>query len=240
MANAPARRPEWERRAAPMSISAPRSSPAATAATTPTTAPSAPRSPSPTEATSSRPAAHRHVPGQLAARQDFLADPARQHDLLRDARSGSGGKPDRGRRPGAGSLLAGLHDAVLGQRRARRHRRALGVHPSRRHLSRFARRHRAGAGDLHQQAEQATGETIDHYVAIGGGAASDLWCQILADATARPVSPLHDGRSLVARRRDGGGERLRMVPDARRLIGGNGGRDHAHLRAGSQAQRALR
>ncbi|HET6160269.1 MAG TPA: FGGY-family carbohydrate kinase [Dongiaceae bacterium] len=38
------------------------------------------------------------------------------------------------------------------------------------------------------QAEQATGVKIDRYVAIGGGAASDLWGQILADATARPVS----------------------------------------------------
>ncbi|HEV8391001.1 MAG TPA: FGGY-family carbohydrate kinase, partial [Dongiaceae bacterium] len=37
------------------------------------------------------------------------------------------------------------------------------------------------------QAEQATRVKIDRYVAIGGGAASDLWAQILADATARPV-----------------------------------------------------
>src|SRR4029079_9790605 len=33
---------------------------------------------------------------------------------------------------------------------------------------------------------QAT-RPIDHYVAIGGGAASDLWCQIIADATGRKV-----------------------------------------------------
>ena len=37
------------------------------------------------------------------------------------------------------------------------------------------------------KAEQATGSRIDRYVAIGGGAASDLWSQIIADATARPV-----------------------------------------------------
>ena len=37
------------------------------------------------------------------------------------------------------------------------------------------------------QAELATGAKIDRYVAIGGGAASNLWSQILADATARPV-----------------------------------------------------
>jgi len=30
-------------------------------------------------------------------------------------------------------------------------------------------------------------EPIDHFVAIGGGAASDLWCQIIADATGRKV-----------------------------------------------------
>ncbi|MDQ7251706.1 FGGY-family carbohydrate kinase [Dongia sedimenti] len=35
--------------------------------------------------------------------------------------------------------------------------------------------------------EQATGTDIDHFVAIGGGAASDLWVQILADATGRAV-----------------------------------------------------
>jgi sugar (pentulose or hexulose) kinase len=35
--------------------------------------------------------------------------------------------------------------------------------------------------------ERATGTAIDHFVAIGGGAASDLWVQILADATGRAV-----------------------------------------------------
>ena len=33
----------------------------------------------------------------------------------------------------------------------------------------------------------ATGVDIDHFVAIGGGASSDLWAQILADTAARPV-----------------------------------------------------
>jgi xylulokinase len=37
------------------------------------------------------------------------------------------------------------------------------------------------------RAVAATGVDIDHFVAIGGGAASDLWLQILADATARPI-----------------------------------------------------
>src|SRR5205814_8432904 len=35
-----------------------------------------------------------------------------------------------------------------------------------------------------------SGEAIDHYVAIGGGAASDLWCQILADASGLAVNRL--------------------------------------------------
>lgn len=39
------------------------------------------------------------------------------------------------------------------------------------------------------QISQAGG-AIDHYVAIGGGASSDLWCQILADASNRPVHRL--------------------------------------------------
>lgn len=37
------------------------------------------------------------------------------------------------------------------------------------------------------RAVDATGVDIDHYVAIGGGASSDLWAQIIADACARPV-----------------------------------------------------
>jgi xylulokinase len=35
--------------------------------------------------------------------------------------------------------------------------------------------------------EDATGMRVKEFVAIGGGAASDLWCQIMADATARTV-----------------------------------------------------
>ena len=35
--------------------------------------------------------------------------------------------------------------------------------------------------------QAGSGQTIDHYVAVGGGAASDLWMQILADATGVPV-----------------------------------------------------
>jgi sugar (pentulose or hexulose) kinase len=36
----------------------------------------------------------------------------------------------------------------------------------------------------------AVTEPIDHFVAIGGGAKSDLWCQIVADASGRPVKRL--------------------------------------------------
>jgi xylulokinase len=35
--------------------------------------------------------------------------------------------------------------------------------------------------------ETATGEQVHKFVAVGGGAASELWCQIIADATVKPV-----------------------------------------------------
>lgn len=35
--------------------------------------------------------------------------------------------------------------------------------------------------------QESSGQKIDHYVAVGGGTASDLWMQILADATGVPV-----------------------------------------------------
>ncbi|MGH7916419.1 MAG: FGGY-family carbohydrate kinase, partial [Candidatus Binataceae bacterium] len=35
--------------------------------------------------------------------------------------------------------------------------------------------------------QDGCGQTIDHYVAVGGGTASDLWMQILADAAGVPV-----------------------------------------------------
>jgi xylulokinase len=37
------------------------------------------------------------------------------------------------------------------------------------------------------RAAEASGMQVDHYVAIGGGSNSDLWCQILADASGRKV-----------------------------------------------------
>lgn len=37
------------------------------------------------------------------------------------------------------------------------------------------------------KAAEAAGSPVDHYVAIGGGSNSDLWCQILADASGRDV-----------------------------------------------------
>lgn len=37
------------------------------------------------------------------------------------------------------------------------------------------------------RAAEAAGKPVDHYVAIGGGSNSDLWCQILADASGRDV-----------------------------------------------------
>ena len=35
--------------------------------------------------------------------------------------------------------------------------------------------------------EDATGVTVKEFIAIGGGAASDLWCQIMADATGKTI-----------------------------------------------------
>lgn len=35
--------------------------------------------------------------------------------------------------------------------------------------------------------EEATGLVVEEYVAIGGGAASDLWCEIIADTGGKPV-----------------------------------------------------
>ncbi len=35
--------------------------------------------------------------------------------------------------------------------------------------------------------EQALDRQISRYVAVGGGARSDLWCQIIADVTGKPV-----------------------------------------------------
>jgi len=35
--------------------------------------------------------------------------------------------------------------------------------------------------------EEATGTSLKAFTTIGGGAASDLWCQIVADATGKPV-----------------------------------------------------
>jgi xylulokinase len=35
--------------------------------------------------------------------------------------------------------------------------------------------------------EKALGQIVERYIAIGGGAQSDLWCQIIADITDKPV-----------------------------------------------------
>ena len=35
--------------------------------------------------------------------------------------------------------------------------------------------------------ENAVGQSVNRYIAMGGGAQSDLWCQIIADITDKPV-----------------------------------------------------
>jgi sugar (pentulose or hexulose) kinase len=35
--------------------------------------------------------------------------------------------------------------------------------------------------------ERALGQVVDRYIAIGGGAQSELWCQIIADVTGKPI-----------------------------------------------------
>ncbi len=35
--------------------------------------------------------------------------------------------------------------------------------------------------------EDATGISVKEFIAIGGGASSDLWCQIMADATGKSI-----------------------------------------------------
>lgn len=39
--------------------------------------------------------------------------------------------------------------------------------------------------------EQALGRQIERYIAVGGGARNDLWCQIIADVTGKPVYRTH-------------------------------------------------
>ena len=39
----------------------------------------------------------------------------------------------------------------------------------------------------HWGVEKALGQPVKRYIAIGGGAQSDLWCQIIADITNKPV-----------------------------------------------------
>jgi xylulokinase len=122
------------------------------------------------------------------ARQVFLADPARQRDLLQTLEVEAAASP-----VGAGGVV--LVPYWQGCMTPHWDSAARGVIAG---LSGSTHR-----GDIYRallegialeqaictnKAEQATGEAITRYVAIGGGAASDLWSQILADATARPVS----------------------------------------------------
>ena len=69
----------------------------------------------------------------------------------------------------------------------------------------------------------ASGQAIDHYVAIGGGARSDLWCQILADASGRAVKRLDTveasslGAAIAAAK---GAGWFKSIPEAATAMGG--------------------
>jgi xylulokinase len=121
------------------------------------------------------------------SRELFLADPAHRHDLLLKLESEAAASP-----VGAGGVM--LVPYWQGCMTPHWDSAARGVIAG---LSGSTRR-----GDIYRalmegialeqaictnQAEAATHVKIDRYVAIGGGAASDLWGQIIADATARPV-----------------------------------------------------
>jgi sugar (pentulose or hexulose) kinase len=121
------------------------------------------------------------------AREVFLADPAKQRDLLRKLEAEAAASP-----VGAGGVV--LVPYWQGCMTPHWDSAARGIIAG---ISGSTHR-----GDIYRallegialeqaictnQAEKATGVKIDRYVAIGGGAASDLWSQIIADATARPV-----------------------------------------------------
>ncbi len=62
-----------------------------------------------------------------------------------------------------------------------------GIH-QRPHLYRAIMEGTAFEQRLHTEGvEQALGQPISRYIAVGGGARSDLWCQIIADVTGKPV-----------------------------------------------------
>jgi sugar (pentulose or hexulose) kinase len=121
------------------------------------------------------------------SREVFIADGARQHDLLQKLEAEAAASP-----VGAGGVV--LVPYWQGCMTPHWDSTARGIIAG---LSGSTHR-----GDIYRallegialeqaictnQAERATGAKIERYVAIGGGAASDLWSQILADATARPV-----------------------------------------------------
>ena len=77
--------------------------------------------------------------------------------------------------------------------------------------------------DCMRMLEHATGHRVEQYYAVGGGAQSDLWCQIFADCLARPVyrmntveaSALGAGMAAAV----GGGAYRRVADAADRMRG---------------------
>jgi xylulokinase len=84
----------------------------------------------------------------------------------------------------------------------------------------------------------ASSAPIDHFVVMGGGAKSDLWCQIVADASGREVKRLETveasslGAAMAAAKAVGW---FKSVPEAASVMAGKPARTfrpkrHAHRR----------
>ncbi len=100
----------------------------------------------------------------------------------------------------------------------------LGIDQAQRHLPGGARGNRPRTGGRDRSGRgRRRASPIDRYTAVGGGAASDLWAQILADSSQSRRRAHDDGRGLVAGGRYGGCRRCRLVRLDRRGGGRDGG-----------------
>jgi sugar (pentulose or hexulose) kinase len=69
----------------------------------------------------------------------------------------------------------------------------------------------------------AATQPIDHYAAVGGGSRSDLWCQIMADATGRDVKRLETAEASAlgaAMAAANGAAWFKTIPEASAAMSG--------------------